>query len=44
MKRKTLGFLALSVSALLVLQTPTTAMAGVWVNDAEAEIDEDTNR
>lgn len=42
MKRKTLGFLALSVSALLVLQTPTTAMAGVWVNDAEAEIDEDT--
>ena len=31
MKRKSLGFLALSVSALLVLQTPATAMAGVWV-------------
>lgn len=35
MKRKTLGFLALSVSALLVLQTPTTVMAGVWVNGDE---------
>lgn len=35
MKRKTLGFLALSVSALLVLQTPATAMAGVWVNGDE---------
>ena len=40
MKRKTLGFLALSVSALLVLQTPTTAMASVWVADAEEEIGE----
>ena len=40
MKRKTLGFLALSVSALLVLQTPATAMAGIWVAGAEEEIDE----
>lgn len=43
MKRKTLGFLALSVSALLVLQTPTTAMAESWVNDEIEEAGEGTS-
>lgn len=43
MKRKTLGFLALSVSALLVLQTPTTAMAECWVNDEIEEAGEGTS-
>lgn len=39
MKRKSLGFLALSVSVLLVLQTPITAMAAAEVNNNNESVD-----